>query len=86
MSTLILLLIAGFVLVAASSLIALGHAIVTADDGFEDASGFHGTASSPATNPATPTVDTGNPWDQVEGACCPLDLGYTTGHNPVHQP
>ena len=86
MSTLALIFIVGFLLIAAGSVLALLFAVKTAEDGYEDATGFHSTGSSQAKGALAPTVDTGNPWDQIEGACCPLELGHSLRHNPVHQP
>ena len=73
--------------VAVASLIALVYAVVHAEEGFEDSTGYHRKAPNDlGTNLAPATVDTGNPWDQINGANCPLDLGPSIGHNPVHQP
>ena len=75
MSILTLVLI-GILFIAIASLIALVYAITRAEEGFEDSTGYHRKEpSNPATNTTAATVDTGNPWDQVEGASCPLNLG-----------
>jgi len=73
--------------IAVASLIALVYAVIHAEEGFEDSSGYHRKEQNnhdPITTSST--VDTGNPWDQINGANCPLDLGQSIGHNPAHQP
>jgi hypothetical protein len=77
------LVIVGLSLLAIVSLLALVYAITHAEEGFEDSTGFHRTAPAKAAPEVSATVDTGNPWDQVEGASCPLDLGQP--FSPVGQ-
>jgi hypothetical protein len=60
-------------LVAASSLVALAFAIMRAEDGHEDASGYHPAAQGAAAT-APQTMGSENPWDYVEGASCPINL------------
>ena len=80
MSTITTLLIVGILLFAASSLVALFLAIVRAEDGHEDTSGYHrGTQGAAAT--ASQTMGSENPWDYVEGASCPLNLAH--GFGPI---
>ena len=71
----ILTLIIGILLLAVSSLIALVYAIGRAEEGYEDSTGYHRKAQSPETTlTAASAVDSGTPWDQVEGANCPINL------------
>ena len=85
MSTLSIILIIGIVTLAVCSLIALVHAIKHAEEGYEDSTGYHRLVTSPEIKQATTsTLDTGNPWDQVEGSACPWDFKPTlrpAGHN-----
>ena len=75
MSILSLILI-GIFFIAVASLIALIFAIIHAEEGYEDSNGYHRkTRSNVISNITAPTVDIGNPWDQVEGAASPLNLG-----------
>lgn len=78
----------GIALIAIASLVALVHAVLHAEEGFEDSTGFHRT-NQPNDDPreamaqtAAPTVDTANPWDQIEGANCPLGPGRVSAHQP----
>ena len=69
------LIIIGILLLAISSLIALVYAIGHAEEGYEDSIGYHrNVQSSETTHTTASTVDSGTPWDQVEGANCPLNL------------
>lgn len=87
MSTLTVIFLVGILFLAVASLIALAYAVVHAEEGFEDSTGYHRKAvNNRETTTASSTVDTGNPWDQINGANCPLNLGQSIGHNPVHQP
>ena len=76
------LILIGIAFIAVASLLALLHAIARAEEGFEDETGYprknsdHGVDSPPAT-----TVDTGNPWDQIEGSSCPWSFKPTLGHS-----
>ena len=86
-STLTTLLLLGILFIAAASLIALIKAVAHAEEGFEDCTGYHRKEqNSLGTNPTTPTADTGNPWDQINGANCPINLSHTIGPNQAHQP
>jgi hypothetical protein len=86
-STLTTLLLLGILFIAVASLIALIYAVAHAEEGFEDSTGYHRKEqNSQGTNPSTSTVDTGNPWDQINGANCPINLSHTIGSNQVHQP
>jgi hypothetical protein len=70
------------IILVAAAVIALLYAVSSAEDGFEDPAGFHSESQHRATDDSSSsTVDTGNPWDQVEGACCPLDLRPSLGPN-----
>lgn len=81
MSILTLILI-GFAFIAIASLIALIHAISHAEEGFEDAAGYHRkeSISQPVNTTTSSTVDTGNPWDQLEGSSCPWSFKPTLDH------
>ncbi len=80
MSTLTTLLIVGISLLAAGSLVALVFAIIRAEDGIEDASGYHRDTQGAAAT-ASQTMGSENPWDYVEGASCPLNLAH--GFGPI---
>jgi len=70
----IILLLIGFLMLGGVALILLDSAIEYAEDGYEDESGFH--QETRHTNLETDTPDSGiRIWDQIEGACCPLDMG-----------
>ena len=87
MSTPTVIFLVGILFLAVASLIALVYAVVHAEEGFEDSTGYHRKdVNNQETTTASSTVDTGNPWDQINGANCPLNLGQSIGHNPVHQP
>lgn len=83
MSALTIILI-GILFIAVAALGALVFAVTHAEEGYEDSSGYH--RKQPSNDTPSSTVDTGNPWDQVEGACCPLDLDQSLGHKPIRQP
>ena len=69
------LILIGIALIASAALIALIHAVANAEEGYEDATGYHRLQQSKAPSSTTSAnVDTGNPWDQIEGASCPLNL------------
>jgi hypothetical protein len=79
----------GILCIAIASLLALIHAVTHAEEGYEDANGYHRNApSEPAINHPAATVDTGTPWDQLNGSSCPWSFKPTLGHNdfPAHQP
>ena len=86
MNLLIIVLLVGTTLLAIASVVALLHAIFHAEEGFEDSTGYHAMEQTQndchleKTQSATQTVDTGNPWDQIEGACCPIDLSHSFPH------
>ncbi len=83
------LILFGILFIAVASLIALIHAVTHAEEGFEDATGYHREAPSRLTVKNTSaTVDTGNPWDQLNGSSCPWSFKPTLGHGdfPAHQP
>ena len=71
--TMIILLLVGFLLIGGISLMLLESTIEHAEEGYEDDSGFHLTGPSrlSESNPSDAGVTL---WDQVEGACCPLDI------------
>ena len=92
-----MVLIVGILLLAIASLVALAYAIVHAEEGFEDSTGYHRKQhngiehNNEEMKPTSSTVDTGNPWDQIEGASCPINLGESfrpLGHGnfSTHQP
>lgn len=95
MSTLTLVLIVGIALLVIASVAALVHAITHAEEGYEDSTGFHRKNpdqlghSETMAKPVSTTVDTGNPWDQIEGATCPVNLcrfqPMTPGDYSAHQ-
>lgn len=69
----ILLLLIGFLLVLGIALMVLDDAIEHAEEGYEDSTGFHQESRSWSIAPTPP--DSGiTIWDQVEGACCRLDM------------
>lgn len=86
-STLMIILCSGIALIVIASLAALVHAVIHAEEGFEDSSGYHrkGLPNDdlrPAPARHVATVDTGNPWDQIEGANCPLGPSRVSAHQP----
>lgn len=66
----------GFLVLSGISLMVLDAAIEHAAEGHEDESGFHQDSRE---WPAEPTsTEAGvSIWDQMEGACCPLDMRPT---------
>lgn len=87
------LILSGILLIAVAAVIALIFAIMHAEEGYEDDTGYHQKKPDPkpAENISTTAVDTGNPWDQVEGASCPWHFNShyrLAGHNdfPAHKP
>ncbi len=81
------LIVIGIAVIAVASLIALVHAVAHAEEGYEDTTGYH--QKKPGQEVASPaTVDTGNPWDQIEGSSCPWSFKPTLGHSDfsIHQP
>ena len=68
-----MLLLIGGLLLLGVSLMVLNNSIEHAADGHEDSLGFHQesphwTRGAPSSNSAAKR------WDQVEGACCPLNV------------
>jgi hypothetical protein len=78
-----------FLLLAAT--FALVQSVRHADEGFEDANGYHSlkqglTGFAEKRDFANyealrSTVDTGNPWDYVEGSACPWKFDPTDHHH-----
>ncbi len=69
----VMIILIGFLLLLGISLMVLDAAIKHAPEGREDELGFHQESRnwSPESTPA----DSGTTlWDQMEGACCPLDM------------
>jgi len=72
---LMIILIAGLLLLGIS-LMVLDAAIEGAPEGHEDEFGFHQEPREWAQEPAA--AESGvTLWDQMEGACCPLDMSPT---------
>ncbi len=69
----IMLLLIGGLLLLGISLMVLDAAIEGAENGSEDALGFHQESHrwTPNASPSTAEI---TPWDRTEGASCPLDL------------
>ena len=68
-----MLLLTGTLLLLGVSLIVLNNSIEHAADGNEDSLGFH--QKSPHWTREAPSANSDvKRWDQVEGACCPLDM------------
>lgn len=94
------LLIIALVVLAVASVFALLHAVAHAEEGYEDATGYHkfdpavqsaSVSTSSAKehdHPRAPTVDTGNPWDQVNGSSCPWSFNplKSSGHDNFPSP
>ncbi len=58
--------------IAALAIFALVHAIIHAEEGYEDATGYHRkTAEHESIHSPSTTLDTGSPWDQLNGSSCP---------------
>jgi hypothetical protein len=68
-----MLLLIGGLLLLGVSLMVLNNCIEQAVDGHEDSFGFH-QESPPRTRDASFSKSEVKRWDQVEGACCPLDM------------
>jgi hypothetical protein len=60
-------------LVFGNGLVSLVFAISYAEDGYENDSGFHRDPHSSAEARQWQAIEV-TPWDQVEGASCPLNL------------
>ena len=67
------IILIGFLLVLGVSLMVLDAAIEHVAEGYEDESGFHQEPRDWSKEPtlSEPAVTL---WDQMEGACCPLDM------------
>jgi hypothetical protein len=80
----IMLLLVGFLLFGGIALMLLDAAIEHAEEGYEDESGFHQETHHWTVDPSSPEAGI-TLWDQVEGACCPLDMTPSfrpVGNNP----
>jgi hypothetical protein len=81
----ITLLLIGGLLLLGVSLMVLNISIEHAVDGHEDRLGFH-QESTHWTREAASSASEVNRWDQIEGACCPLDMSSSfrpMGDTPV---
>lgn len=68
------LVLIGFLLLLGISLMVLDAAIEHVAEGYEDELGFHQESREWPAQPVTPAEPGITLWDQMEGACCPLDL------------
>jgi len=64
----------GFLLLLGISLMVLDAAIEHVAEGYEDELGFHQESREWPVQAATPVEPGITLWDQMEGACCPLDM------------
>ena len=65
-------LLIGFLLILGISLMVLDATIERADEGYEDNLGFHQESHQWA--PESESREGITLWDQMEGACCPLEM------------
>lgn len=70
------IILIGFLLLLGISLMVLDAAIEHVAEGYEDQSGFHQEPRDWSPELASPEPEVAL-WDQMEGACCPLDMKPT---------
>jgi hypothetical protein len=68
----VMILLIGFLLILGISLMVLDATIDRADEGFEDNSGFH--QESHQWTPESELCEEITLWDQMDGACCSLEM------------
>ena len=72
-------LIVGFLVLVAIAVATLVFAVMRAEEGYEDASGYHSVAQSQTVGTTPPVEGSENPWDYIPGANCPVELTHSLG-------